>query len=172
MLGLRVAGDRAGIADVSRQFIALHSRGYVWQVRGAERLRNRQCVSKFVDFDDIRDVAAATAEPNDTASEKQAQQQEATGCDLPVTFAYNEVCLSLVPFAMRFQIRVALHANASPLKFRTYTSKCVSLDFSVEQLPCHRRTPENERRRISVVWEARSRNSDLLTNLNRTKPEC
>jgi len=38
--------------------------------------------------------------------------------DLPVAFANNEVSISFVPFATRFEIRVALHANALTVKIR------------------------------------------------------
>jgi hypothetical protein len=68
------------------------------------------------------------AEPDDTARENQTQEQETASGDLPIAFAKNEIGVSFVPFATRFEIRVALHANASPQKLRTHTSKCGLLD--------------------------------------------
>ena len=51
--------------------------------------------------------------PDKPARENQAQKQETASGDLPVAFSENEVSVSFVPFATRFEIRVALHANAS-----------------------------------------------------------
>ncbi len=114
MLDLRIAGDRAGVADECRDLVTLHPRGHVRQRRRRQRLRDRQRVSELVDFDDVRDVAAAIAEPDDAARENQTQEQEAAGGDLPVAFAENEIGVSLVPLPARFEIWVALHTNASP----------------------------------------------------------
>ena len=58
------------------------------------------------------------AEPDDTARENQAQKQKTASGDLPVPFAENEIGVSFVPFATRFEIRVALHANALTVKIR------------------------------------------------------
>ncbi len=67
-------------------------------------MRDRQSVSQLVDSDDVRDVTAAIAEPDDSARENQTQKQEAAGGDLAVAFAENEVSVSFVPFASRFEI--------------------------------------------------------------------
>ena len=56
------------------------------------------------------------AEPDDTAREDQAQEQQTAGGDLPIAFSENEVSVSFVSFATRFEIRVALHANALTVK--------------------------------------------------------
>jgi hypothetical protein len=69
-------------------------------------LRHRQRVSELVDFNDIGDVPAVIPEPDDTARENQAQKQEIASGDLPVAFSENEVSVSFVAFATRFEIRV------------------------------------------------------------------
>ena len=58
-------------------FVALHSRGYIGNGRGRERLRNGKRVSEFVDFDDVGNVAASADEPDDAAGENQREQQAA-----------------------------------------------------------------------------------------------
>jgi len=113
MLDLRIAGDRAGVTDKGRYFVTLHSRGHVRQRNRCEGLRHRQRVSELVDFNDVGDVPAVIAEPDDTARENQAQKQETASGDLPVAFSENEVSVSFVPFAPRFEIWAALHTNAS-----------------------------------------------------------
>ena len=60
-----------------RYFVLPHSRGYFRQVDRRERLQNRRCISGFVHFDDVRDVSAATTQPDDPARENQAEKQEA-----------------------------------------------------------------------------------------------
>src|ERR1700687_1838047 len=149
MLYLRIAGDGAGVADEGRYLIAFHSRGHVRQGRRREGLRNRQRISQLVDFDDIRDVAAAITQPHHSAGENQTEDQQSACCNLPVTFAENEVGVSLIPFSTRFEIDVALHTDASPQKFGTHTSKCGSLNYWAEQVPCRRRGSN------AGVWRAR-----------------
>src|SRR5260370_27173770 len=127
MLYLRIAGDRAGVADEGRDLVAFHSRGHVRQGHRREGLRDRQRVSQLVDFNDVGDVPAAIADPDDTARENQTQEEETASGDLPVALSENEVSVSFVPFATRFEIWVALHANASPCKSGIHTSKCGSL---------------------------------------------
>jgi hypothetical protein len=53
------------------------------------------------------------AEPDKPACEDQTQQQQTTTGELPVALAKNEICVSFIPFATSFEIRVALHADAS-----------------------------------------------------------
>ena len=117
MLYLRIAGDAASVANEGRYLIAFHSRGHVRQSHRGEGLRYCQRVSQLVDFDDIRDVAAPFAQPNHSAGENQTKDQQSACGDLPVTFAENEVGVSLIPFSTRFEIDVALHTDASPQKF-------------------------------------------------------
>jgi hypothetical protein len=100
-------------------------------------LRGRERVSQFVDFNNVWDVAAVIGEPDKPAREDQTQQPKTASGDLPVALAENEIGVSFVPFATRFEIWVALHANASPRKSEIHTSKCGSQDLLVEQVPCH-----------------------------------
>jgi hypothetical protein len=58
------------------------------------------------------------AEPDKPACEDQTQQQQTTTGDLPVALAKNEICVSFIPFATSFEIRVALHADALTVKIR------------------------------------------------------
>src|SRR5271163_4118240 len=129
MLYLRIAGDRASVANEGRYLIAFHSRGHVRQSHRREGLRDRQRVSHLVDFDDIRDVAAPFAQPDHSAGENQTKDLQSTCGNLPVTFAENEVSVSLVPLATRFEIDVALHTDGSPQKLRTHTLECGSPDL-------------------------------------------
>ena len=96
MLDLRIAGDRACVADKGGDLVTLHSRSHVGQRNRREGSRHRQRVSELVDFNDIRDVPAVIAEPDDTAGENQAQKQETASGDLPVAFSENEVSVSFV----------------------------------------------------------------------------
>ena len=54
-------------------------------------MRHRQRVSELVDFNDVGDVPAVIAEPDDSARENQAHEQEAAGGDLPVALAEDEI---------------------------------------------------------------------------------
>ena len=71
-------------------------------------------VVQLVDFDDVGDVTASIADPDEARRENQAQEQEAGGGDLPVAFAEDEIGIALIPFPTRFEVGVALHASASP----------------------------------------------------------
>jgi hypothetical protein len=44
----------------------------------------------------------------------QGDDHQARSGDLPVAFVENEISVSFVPFATRFEIGVALHTNVSP----------------------------------------------------------
>src|SRR6266852_4356647 len=112
MFDLRVAGDRSRIVDKRRDFVALHSRGYIGNGRGSEWLRNRQCVSEFVNFDNVGNVAALADEPDHAAGENERENKQPAGCDLPVAFAENEIGVTLIPFATRFDIRICGHTDA------------------------------------------------------------
>jgi hypothetical protein len=65
------------IADKCRDLVALHSRGYIiWDGRRSEGLGNGQRIAEFVDFDDVRNVAAPADEPDHPAGENQREQEQ------------------------------------------------------------------------------------------------
>ena len=59
MLDLRIARDRPRVADECCDFVALHPRSYIGNRGWTERLRSRERVSEFVDFNDVWNVAAS-----------------------------------------------------------------------------------------------------------------
>ena len=81
---------------IGGDLVTLHSRGHVRQRKRREGLRHRQRVSEPVDLNDVGDVPAVIAEPDDTAGENQAQKHETASGDLPVAFSENEVSVSFV----------------------------------------------------------------------------
>ena len=114
MFDLGIARNRARIADECRDFVALHSRGYIGNGRGSERLRNSECVSEFVDFNDVRNVTASAHEPDEAVGENQREQQQPAGRYLPVAFAENEVGISLIPLSTRLDVEVCTHRSHAP----------------------------------------------------------
>ena len=59
LLDLRIARDRPPVANERRDRVALHPRHHIGRRRHRQRLRNHQRVAELVDFDDMRNVAAA-----------------------------------------------------------------------------------------------------------------
>jgi hypothetical protein len=100
MFDLGIARNRARIADERRDLVALHSRGYIRNGRGSKRLRNGQCVSEFVDFNDVGNVAASADEPDRAACENQREQKQPASRYLPIAFAENEIGVSLIPLPL------------------------------------------------------------------------
>jgi hypothetical protein len=68
MLDLRIARHRSRIPHKCRDLETLHSRGYIGNGQGTERLRDSQHIPESVDFDDVGNVAAPSHEPDDTAA--------------------------------------------------------------------------------------------------------
>src|ERR1700722_7458193 len=101
MLYLRIAADRTRAADKSSDFIAMHPRGHVRNRCRGQRLGNGERVAKFVDLDDIGNVAASADEPDGSGGENQREQKQPAARYLPVALAKNEIRITLIPFATR-----------------------------------------------------------------------
>jgi hypothetical protein len=61
-------------------------------------------------------------------------RHHARGGDLPVTFAENQISVTLVPFLLRFKIGAAFHADASLLTIETLVVNSCSLTSGLEQV--------------------------------------
>jgi len=57
----------------------------------------------------VRDHLPSRAHPDDAEREHEAQEHQACGRDLPVTFFENEIAITLVPFASRSKIELVFH---------------------------------------------------------------
>ncbi len=111
LLDLRIAADRARVADKAGDFVTLDSSGYVRNRCRGEPLRNRECIAELVDFNDVWNVPAARAEPDNTSGESQRDGQQPAGRYLPVAFAEYEIGVTFIPFAMRFKVWIRGHSD-------------------------------------------------------------
>src|SRR5579863_1121683 len=115
VLGSRIGDHLASIADESRQLVTHHPvsadpRGVL-----GERARRADRIAELVDFDDVWNELASCADPDHPESQHQRDSHHARSGDVPVTFAENQISVTLFPFLPRFEIDAALHADASLL---------------------------------------------------------
>src|SRR5277367_1585863 len=134
VLGCRIGDHLASIADESRKLVPHHPvsadpRGVL-----GERARRADRVAELVDFDDVWNELASRADPDHPESQHQRDRHHAGCGDLPVPFAKNEICVTLVPFLPRFEIDAAFHADASLLAIETLVVNSCSLTSGLEQV--------------------------------------
>src|SRR5579863_140352 len=115
VLGCRIGDHLANIADESRELVPHHPvsadpRGVL-----GERARRTDRVAELVDFDDVWNELASRADPDHPESQHQRDRHHAGGGDLPVTFAENQISVTLVPFLPCSKIGAAFHTDASLL---------------------------------------------------------
>jgi hypothetical protein len=71
--------------------------------------------TKAGDIDNVWNELASRADPDHPESQHQHDRHHAGGGDLPVTFAENQISVTLVPFLARFEIDAAFHVAPSLL---------------------------------------------------------
>ena len=115
VLGSRIGDHLASIADESRKLVPHHPVSADPGGVLGERARRADRVAELVDFDDVWNELASRADPDHPEGQHQRDGHHAGGGDLPVTFAENQISVTLVPFLPRFEIDAAFHADASLL---------------------------------------------------------
>src|SRR6266851_3470819 len=115
VLGCRVSDHLASIADESGKFVPHHPVSADPGAVLGERARRADRIAELVDFHDVWNEPASRANPDHSEGQHKRDDHHSAGGDLPVTFAENQISVTLVPFLPRFEIDAAFHADASLL---------------------------------------------------------
>lgn len=84
-------------------------------------------MSESIGDDDVGDVAATQRQPDDADRKHKTGEERAACCDLLVTFAKNEVGVTLVQLPPSLHVRIRAHVDAfSKFRFRSLAARAVN----------------------------------------------